>query len=338
MKIAIIIHGPFSDNAYIKIKKSLSKIPRAYSHDIQIVVSCYINDYSETKASFNNFNLFPIRIIPVKDVINPGFFNINRQLVCVNEALSIIEDDVFVIKLRNDMWLSWKKLFHILKNKDFLSSTPEKFITTNCFTRKDRLYHPSDMFLCGFKKTISTYYSYPLTEITQTNWQLLILRNVRNSTLPFYRLMFSPESELFSNFLKLNGWTLKNTLEDSFEAISKYCYVINTWDINLRWNKKRNAFLPSGTIILPYRFSLEPFPGAPKENAVCYSRHDFGSHKTLKDIFFLLFSRIVFALHYRDKKKQKEKIIKTMKRFYHSRFFPNFMKHIALKIYNNLRK
>ena len=333
MKITILLHGPFSDNAYEKLLSSLKKIPKHYRSELNIIAVCYTTDFEETKVVFEKFSYFSVQFIQSKDLINPGFFNMNRQILTVSKGLSAIDGDAFVIKLRNDMWISWKKLFKILKKNNFLQDSPEKIFTTNCFTRKDRLYHPSDLFLCGWKKTLCEYYSRPLTDLTQINWQLSILKKTQESDEPFYKIMFSPESELFSHYLKVRKWDFKNTLEDSYEAIKKYCLVINTWDIDLRWNKKRNAFLPKGTIILPYKFSLEPFAGVPKENAECYARHDFEGHKTLRDIRYLALARFVFGWKYTYKNAIRTKVIKILKKIYRSPFFPELGRRLYWKFF-----
>ena len=110
--------------------------------------------------------------------------------------------------------------------------------------------------------------------------------------------LVSPESELFKHYLSLKDWSFKYTFEDSYEALKKYICLINTWDIDLRWNKQRNAFLPAKTIILPYSFSMVPFEGAPVEQAKCYARHDFEGHKTFRDKRFLFWARFVFSVKY----------------------------------------
>lgn len=325
-KVSVIIHGPYMDNAINDIFKSISRVKNILL-DLEVIVVIYHAEKEKMKSLCDSFDIsFPVRYIICKDLLNPGYFNFNRQLHTVQEALKIIETDRFVIKLRNDQWIDWNKLIKILEYKNWFQDEQYKIVTTNCFTRKDRLYHPSDMFLCGWKKTMEDYFSRPFMKYTHVNCQLWMLNKIHTTSEKFSSFIISPESELFRSFLELKKWDIKNTFEDSYDAIKYYCYVINTWDIELRWNKKRNAVLPARTIILPYSFCLEPFAGAPKEDAACYARHDFSGGKTLKDRMYLNLSKILFKWEYTSKIEIREKIEKVLYSRWMPKGFRSFLK------------
>lgn len=295
LDISVLIHGPFSDNAYTEIFESLKKVKEDLS---EIVISTYIDVKEETEEALQKYQSeFRIKYVYNKDLINPGYFNLNRQILTVRSGLSLISDDSFVIKLRNDQWCNMSKLIRIIK-KTYGTSSEQRIMSTNCFTRQDRLYHPSDMFLCGWKKSLEAYYSIPLQKNTHVGTQLEMLKKLECSNEEFKLFLISPESELFKHYLTLKDWDFEYTEQDSYDALKKYIYLINTWDIDLRWNKKRNACLPAKTIILPYSFTLEPFAGAPKEVARCYARHHFEGHQTLRDRWFIFFARVVFSIKY----------------------------------------
>ncbi len=310
-KISLLIHGPYEGNAYNEIFESIDKIDK----DIrEIVVSTYIADYENTEKALSAFkHQHALKVMYSKDLINPGYFNLNRQIVTVNTGLSNISDDAIVIKLRNDQWCDMLKLIDIIKNI-YVSKEFKKIISTNCYTRQDRLYHPSDMFLCGWKEALSEYYSIPLQEKTHLDCQLEMIDTLRTTTEEFKTFLISPESELFRGYLKLKDWKFLETEEDSYNALKKYIYLINTWDINLRWIKARNAFLPGKTIILPYTFSLAPFLDAPLEHARCYARHNFQGHVTLRDIYFLIYSRGIFSIKYNFLRRCLKKIARIIPR------------------------
>lgn len=295
-KVVILIHGPYKGNAYRKIFLGLRKIRNKIK---QIVISTYINDVLETEKDIKEFHQdFNIRIIYCKDIINPGYFNLNRQILTVKKGLEEINDnECLIIKLRNDQWCNFSKLYKLLK-KQYGEVKEERILTTNCYTRKDRLYHPSDMFLCGKYKTLFLYYSLKLQDKTHLDCELEMLKKLKYSIEGFEKYLISPESELFKNYLRCKEWNLLYTKEDSYNALKQFMYIINTWDIGLRWNKQRNAFLPAKTIILPYKFCLEPFANAPREMASCYSRHDFEGNETIRDKFFIGFSNAIFNLRY----------------------------------------
>ncbi len=296
-KVVVLLHGPYAGNAYAKIFRSLNAIKNKIE---QVIISTYISDKKKTEALISGYReIYNIECIYNKDVINPGYFNLNRQIYTVKNGLECIKSkDIFVVKIRNDQWCNTKRLYKIINSRYFKRNNSIRILTTNCFTRADRFYHPSDMFLCGWKEILKNYYSMPLQDLTHTDSQLWMLKKLNQSKEDFRNYLISPESELFKHYLVKQGWQLKNTEQDSFNALKKYMYLVNTWDINLRWNKQRNAFLPSGTIILPYKFHLEPFKGAPKERARCYSRHDFEGKESFRDWLFIKWSALVFDLRY----------------------------------------
>ena len=86
-----------------------------------------------------------------------------------------------------------------------------------------------------------------------------------------------------------------NTLSDSYTAINKFFWVVNSWNIDYRWNKKRNPVLNAGTIILPCIYDMSPFLGAPVEHARCYMAEDFdGYRRTVKDKWFETLSKVLW--------------------------------------------
>ena len=260
-KLSIILHGPYSGNAYVEIFDSLKPLKDRID---KIIISTYVADMAKTDLLITQYeHIYNIIKIYNKDIINPGYFNLNRQVLTVQKALDEIDDNSIVVKLRNDQWCKMNDLYKIVLHVFANKFEDHKIITTNCFTRKDRLYHPSDMFLCGYKEELKEYYSLPLQKLSHLNYQLMMIKKLKYTNESFEKLLISPESELFKNYLLRRGWNLKYTFSDSYNAIKQYMLVINTWDINLRWNKQRNAFLPAKTIILPYSFTMAPFEGAP---------------------------------------------------------------------------
>lgn len=222
-KVIVLLHGAYAGSAYEEIFSSMLK---AQSNIDKVVISTYIADQEKTKAMCKKYeSIFDIKYIFTKDLFNPGYFNINRQIVTVRRGLERIEDGKIVVKLRNDQWCNFRKLFNILKNS-YVVCQNTKIISTNCFTRKDRFYHPSDMFLCAKKELLYEYYSMPLQLKSHDNYQLDMLRKMEESNEKFESVLVSPESELFKNYLIVKGWKLKYTQEDSYQAIKKYIMLI----------------------------------------------------------------------------------------------------------------
>lgn len=293
-KLSVIVHGPYSGNILDEILSSLHTASGEVN-DIEIVLSVYVVDAEKTSSLCEKYaKKLRIRTVECKDLINPGYFNINRHLYSVNSAVQTIDADRFVIKLRNDQNVSWKRLFRILKKIRYLEGDRKRLITTNCFTRKDRLYHPSDMFLCAWQPTMQVYFSAPMMMQTHLNCQFGMIQKIKNSYDHFSEYVISPESELFRHYLRRLEWKMAETTEDSYLAIKTYCHVLNTWDINLCWAKKRTPLCPAGSLIYPHYFRVSPFAGAPVENAECYSRADFSGKMTMKDRYYIRASKFLW--------------------------------------------
>uniref|UniRef100_UPI0025F860B7 hypothetical protein n=1 Tax=uncultured Clostridium sp. TaxID=59620 RepID=UPI0025F860B7 len=189
----------------------------------------------------------------------------------------------------------FNKLIKIIYDHEdlFNLNKDTKILTTNCFTRKDRLYHPSDMFLCGMQPILSQYYSLELRTKTHNGTIMEMIQEMKSSK-SFEEVLRSPEIELCRSYLKLKNWNFKNNREDSLDAIKKYFIVVNSWDIDLRWNKKRTPLKPRGALIYPQYFDAIPFEGAPVEHTSCYNRHDIEGKLKIKDIFYILQSKFLW--------------------------------------------
>lgn len=348
MKIALLIHGPLSNNALQRINLSLNNVNCINRIDI---VS-YKLDKSKLLDELSSLNnLKEAHVVLIKDLINPGFYNINRQISCVAAGLRQIPNDFFVIKLRIDQVVDFDKLINIIKNNYELLNSG-KIITTNCFTRVDRLYHPSDMFLAGRVDVLRSYYSAPLMDETHSQVQMQIMEETEtHKGKCLYGISVCPESYLFRCYLKVNGWAVKNTQEDSYLALKKYFIIVNTWDVELRWAKYCNwPFKHNFQIVLPHTFLVEPFEGAPLESAKCYSRSDFYGEKTFKDRFYLFSSLLRWKLwvenqdgpywHYKIKNLMiKEKIIFQKKAVIQNVFKPlPFVKANAVLLVYYIKK
>ena len=293
--ITLLIHGPYGDNILELIYKNLSKSKLKVNKIIFVIYKFEKEKYLKVINLFKNYN---IETVFIKDLINPGFANVNRQIYSVNEGLKLCEDKDFVVKLRNDQCVNFIKLFNIIKKyKLFLDTEDKKVLTTCSFSRKDRLYHPSDMFLCAYGKALKNYYKINLQKYTELDTKLRIrkLYEESNKTLKFNPI--SAESILFKNYIINNGWIIKNTQEDSHKAIKEFIYIINTWNIDLIWSKKRTNMFGENAIILPHYFTTAPFQGAPIEKHECYLQHEiFKTIPTLKDIFYINLSKFVWFM------------------------------------------
>ncbi|MDR2123613.1 MAG: WavE lipopolysaccharide synthesis family protein [Desulfovibrio sp.] len=317
MKCSLIIHGPYCDEWLDAIDIQLQKSKFIFT-DLILVSYLYDQCLFEKKIKTLSYLNNKIKFLFIKDTINPGFFNINRQVLCMQAGLNLVKHDQYIIKLRIDQVVNFNKVYLYLE-----SLNREKILTTCCFTRKDRLYHPSDMFLCGTKQKISEYFSLP---IQQTNLNIL-MQNIYeielNTNLTY--IPISPESILFRHFLQKKQWNIMDTHEDYFHALHKFFYIVNSWDIDLKWKKKRTYILGGGNIILPHFFATVPFPGGPVERARCYLRHELtGSIPNIKDIYYISLAWLLWYLwpenydskFFNSKSNRILWLLKKTKRFY----------------------
>lgn len=290
--ITLLLHGPFGGNALVEIIDSFQNWP---AHEkTELVIVAYVGDVQKTREHLGAIKSCPpYRIVVVKDLINPGFFNINRQLATVSAGLQEISKDRFVIKLRNDQWVDFSLLEKELEARNWLTNGRDQLLTTNCFTRRDRLYHPSDMLLCGWQPALELYYSAPLMTMTHLDCENSI-RKKCSEGIPLSQAFTCPEIYLFQNYLRINGWTLQYTEQDSYEALKRYFRMVNSWEIDFRWKKDRTPYKGAGAVILPQYWRWPPFSGMENEDVSCYLRSDFEGEFTRCDRLYLQESRAVW--------------------------------------------
>jgi hypothetical protein len=168
-------------------------------------------------------------------------------------------------------------------------------LTTNCFTRRDRLYHPSDMFMAAQQPVLKAYFDAPLMK--ETDLDVLYQERARQaqSSSRYGAIRTCPESYLFRSFLEREGWQFLETKADSENALRTYIFVANSWQIDYCWAKKRTPFVKAGGIILPHYFAIEPFEGGPIERARCHHQSFFTGESTLRDVGYAFLSWVVFA-------------------------------------------
>ena len=87
-EIVLLLHGPFGGNGYSQIFASLNKT----GYFSKIIISTYVSDKRKTieEVDLLNKTNIPVEYIFSKDVINPGYFNLNRQVICVSKGLQLV--------------------------------------------------------------------------------------------------------------------------------------------------------------------------------------------------------------------------------------------------------
>ena len=316
MKHTFLIHGPWVNNCIDKIIKEINRsCVNKYKDNLEIIIVCYVADEKNIQGCIDNCGMTNIiHLVKVKDLFNPGFYNINRQIVTVKAGLESASQDSFVIKLRNDQIINIEKLMNIIAQLHYFNDDTRRFITTNCFTRKDRFYHPSDMFLAGWRNDLMDYYDVPVMKDTSAEYKMKMLQVLETNPADFQKVFRTPESYLFSNYLVRHGWKIKNTKEDSFEAVKFYFYVANSWDLDFCWNKLRSPWNERGHLILPMFGYAAPFGWTTPirdengelfmEEVACYERCDFEGNRTKEDMDYVKAAKEIYEEMYPDVRKR----------------------------------
>ena len=259
-KPTLLLHGPIT-NYSAKVVEDVKAALR-YKLIRGVVVSTYQDNLEVLKAItiFDN-----VVVVENEDVENPGFFNLNRQLNLVNAGLNVIESDQLVIKLRLDQRINFP--LSLRQIRKWASKTGHRgILTTNTFTRTDRLFHPSDMLLVGLQSELRAYYSIAPRVATHVDTELALATDIENLEITEAQLVAAwPESALFYGYLLAKGERPPFTLAASLDALSRHVTVIPAIRFNLRWEKFYGGRLP----LIPYKFQMRPFPGGPLEDCEC---------------------------------------------------------------------
>lgn len=270
--ITLLIHGPRSTFTTQVITQACRALKSGQiAHAIFAGYEADLPAISAQIRAFDGALLGRFNLISAPDVSNPGIANLNRQINLVNAGLAAIGSTDLVIKLRSDQCCSFRDcLVQIARFSQDLQAG--KLLTTNCYTRSDRLYHPSDMFLIATPDTLRTYYPQQLFPQTQLDDLLAIGQDVADGA-SLAQMQQWPEARLFRHLLTRRGWTPLETPADSSNALHTHCIILDARQIGLRWEKFYLGRIP----LVPYRFHVAPFPKLPEEDCRCVRAADFGA-------------------------------------------------------------
>lgn len=258
INLVVLLHGPYTTFSSLVVQDALRAKSAGYVS--RIVISSYAPEFEKIPLGAD------VEFIENNDLPNAGFYNINRQINLVRSGLEIIDSRSLVLKLRLDQRVNIKKLTK--KILSWQQNRPEKSIlTTDSFTRLDRLFHPSDMLLVGRAESLSKYYGLPFLDETHVDIQLRVAAD--SSMGKFTKedgVAVWPESLLFSNFLSALGLTYPISIEGSLRALEENVEIVSSFSIGMKWEK----FFRGKILLLPYQFTQSPFVGGPVEVCECY--------------------------------------------------------------------
>lgn len=263
--VGLAIHGPASSFTSTVLAAGVKALNAGRVASVSMA-TYDSSSIDPLKEEFGN----RVKFVTCEDVGNPGFANINRQINLATAAIRSCAEDI-VIKLRSDQVINFRRASKIIR-KHLVELRSGKLLTTNCYTRRDRLYHPSDMFLVATRATFDEYYGTEFFSDTDLDCRMAVAADLRDGR-PLIDTEIWPESRLFGRLLRSRGWDIRNDRDDSFNALHKNCIVIDARSIGLRWEKFLHGLFP----LLPYKFEMAPFAGGPVERARCYRASKFGT-------------------------------------------------------------
>jgi len=168
-----------------------------------------------------------------------GFGNFNLQMKTSRQGLLLAKKlgFKFAIKVRSDQRIT--SIHAIDYMRSYLHRTPLTsgkslqnarlgFISLDSFAF--RVYGLSDMLQFGDIDDLLTYWNGE--EDLRVASELNLAGNLRE-----YNASVICEVRLFSNFLAVNSWDLKWTLEDYWNALAECCIIIDSKSIDLFWPK-----------------------------------------------------------------------------------------------------
>lgn len=308
MHTTLLIHGPISAYSRLVLADARQAVHSG------LVSDCVIVTYRKEEAKLLAAAQGPLdwaKVTLADDVTNPGFANINRQINMVRSGLRCIgDDDRIVVKLRSDQRVSLAKVRDAI-TQHHRALQEGMLVTTNCYTRKDRLYHPSDMFLIASSSTLLDYYPsqfFPETELDDH----MAIREASRANQSLSSIEQWPESRLYRNLLAGRGWVFKNTPNDSVAALRAHCVMLDSRAIHLKWEK----FYGGRITLVPYDFLMAPFEGVVKEQAACFTVEELHQRNTRQSRVTRLLTRLLWndfylaGRHYGSYWKGFRKVVK----------------------------
>jgi hypothetical protein len=222
-KVAIVIQGPLvRENSFTleTIKLYRKNFPMS-----KIVISTWENERGQYVDQIKKEG---VDVILNKLPSYPGpQKNVNYQMFSTHTGLQIAEKSHtrYVMKTRADQRLYGvdlsKYCIQLLNNFKIPIKSPQqgRIIGVSTGTVLTKKYHFSDMFQFGFLNDLLLY------------WDGKLLNKYEEFTFS------SAEAYFFTRYLKKVGWEIKDTLEDSLEAYSRNCLVLDSSSLDFYWYK-----------------------------------------------------------------------------------------------------
>ncbi len=249
-KLAIVLQGPIVSEKSITLR-IIHHYLRRYP-EVCIVVSTWGNTPPPDLAPLTNLaENGKIKLILNPDPIQPGVFNINRQIISSRNGLEFaLTDFEFSIKSRTDQVFVDPRFMNQLRilfdRYSEVGCKNSRIIVSSLNTFAFRLYGASDMFQFGKTKDLFEYWNQPLDA-----------RNIDELTAISPNLVAEAQKHVAEVYLNTNYFKLKEktnpqyNLEESLHFVANYFVVADAQSLGHLWLKNTN---------LVNRWSVSRFP------------------------------------------------------------------------------
>lgn len=248
--LAIVLQGPIVSEKSITLR-IIHHYLRRYP-EVCIVVSTWEKTPPSDLDPLNKLaENGKIKLILNPDPIQPGVFNINRQIISSRNGLEFaLTDFEFSIKSRTDQVFVDPRFLNQLRilfdRYSVDDSKNSRIVVSSLNTFAFRLYGASDMFQFGKTKDLFEYWNQPLDS-----------RNIDELTAISPNLVAEAQKLVAEVYLNTNYFKLKEkkspqyNLEESLHFLANYFVVADAQSLGHIWLKNTN---------LANRWSISRFP------------------------------------------------------------------------------
>jgi hypothetical protein len=232
-RLAIVIQGSLGADEFVY---ETVKIYKKIFPQTHILVSTW---FGESACTIKKLEDAGAKVILNEKPKNSGISNVNMQIVSTRSGIESAKElgSLFVLKTRSDQRLYASNVYEYFRN--ILSIFPPhselvkgRLISVSLNSFLYRMYGLSDMLMFGHVDDVLRFWSVKLDE-READFPF----DANSATLREFAEWNVCEVYLTTEYLKSVGHIPKWTLEDSWDAFSKYFCIVDKESIDLFWNK-----------------------------------------------------------------------------------------------------
>lgn len=236
-ELAIVIQGPIINKDEFTVE-SINLYKKIFP-DALIILSTWQNS---NKNTLDHIDSLGIKVLLNEKPSDPGFFNVNMQLITTLEGIKYAKayGSKYILKTRTDQRIHRHDLFCFFKNLQRLFPPIDgwqlqRLIISSFGTCKYRLYGVTDFFMFGCVEDMIKYWSAPpfsigigrISSECDSSDKIPIVSGVP----------VAGEIYIMVNYLIRINQKLEWTLDHYWKMLKQYFIVIDGIAIDIYWNK-----------------------------------------------------------------------------------------------------